>query len=51
MCIEEQQTLAESVERLEEVRLDDSRLEQTTRIGTFASQLVHQSITTFLREN
>ena len=40
MCIEEQQTVAEPMERLEEVLLDNSRPEQTTRIGTFASQLV-----------
>ena len=36
MCIEEQR-MAEPVEELEEVTLDDSRLEQTTRMGTLAS--------------
>ena len=38
MCIEEQQTIAESVEELEEVTLDKSRPERTTRMGTLASQ-------------
>ena len=40
MCIEEQRTTAELVEELEEVTLDASRLEQTTRIGMLASQSV-----------
>ena len=43
--------VAEPVEGLEEVLLDDSRLERTTRIGTLASQPVRQALTTFLREN
>ena len=51
MCIEEQRTVAESVEGLEEVLLDDSRPERTTRIGTLASSPVRQALTTFLREN
>ena len=37
MCIEEQQTVVESVEGLEEVLLDNSRPERTTRINTLAS--------------
>ena len=37
MCIEEQRTVAEPVEELEETILDDSRLERTTRMGTLAS--------------
>ena len=37
MCIGEQWVVAESVEELEEVALDDSRLELTTRMGTLAS--------------
>ena len=36
---------------MEEVLLDDSRLERTTRIGTLASQPVRQALTLFLREN
>ena len=51
MCIEEQRTIAEPVEELEEVTLDDSRLERTTRMGTLASQPVRQALMTFLREN
>ena len=51
MCIEEQRTVAESVEGLEEVLLDDSRLERTTRIGTLASSSMRQALTALLREN
>ena len=39
------------MEGLEEVPLDDSRPDQTTRIGTLASPPVWQALTTFLREN
>ena len=51
MCIGKQRALAELVEELEEVRLDDIRPERTTKIGTLASWPVHQTITTFLRDN
>ena len=51
MCIEEQRTIAESVEELEEVTLDALRPERTIRIGMLASQLVRQALITFLREN
>ena len=51
MCIEELQTMAEPVEWLEEVLLDISRPERTTRIGTLTSPPVHQALTAFLREN
>ena len=51
MCIEEQWTIAELVEGLEEIPLDDSRLKRTTRIGTLASPPVRQALITFLREN
>ena len=37
MCIGEQRTTVESVEELEEITLDESRPEQTTRMGTLAS--------------
>ena len=50
MCIEEQRTIVELVKGLEEVLLDDSRLERTTRIGTMASPLVRPAFMTFLRE-
>ena len=51
MCIGEQIALAEPVEELEEVNLDDVRPEQTTRIGTLASWPVRQALTTFLKDN
>ena len=51
MCIEEQQTIAGPIKELEEVTLDDSRPEWTTRMGTLASQPVRQALMTFLREN
>jgi len=51
MCIGKQRALAEPVEELEEVRLDDTRPERTTKIGTLASWPVRQKITTFLKDN
>ena len=51
MCIRKQQALAEPVEELKEVRLDDRRPKWTTKIGTLASWPVRQMITTFLRDN
>ena len=51
MNIEEQQTVAEPVKRLEEIHLDDSRLDRTTRIGTLASLTIRQELVTFLRTN
>ena len=51
ISIEEQQTRVEPVERLEEIPLDSSRLDRTTRIGTFASPTVHQALVAFLKEN
>ena len=50
-CIEEQRTVAEPVEGLEEVLLDDSRPERTTKISTLASQTIRQALTMFLKEN
>ena len=40
MCIEEQRMVAEPMEGLEEVLLDNSRTKRMTRIGTLASPLV-----------
>jgi len=40
MYIEEQWTMVEPVEGLEEVLLDDSKPERMTKIGTLASPLV-----------
>ena len=51
MCIGEQRALAEPVEELEEVNLDDARPERMTRIGILASWPVRQALTTFLRDN
>ena len=51
MCIEKQRTVAEPIEGLEEVLLDDSRLERTSKIGTLASPPIRQVLTAFLREN
>ena len=43
--------MVKSVEELEEVILDDARLEWTTKVGTLASLPIRQALTTFLREN
>ena len=51
MCIEEQQTMAKPVEELEEVTLDESRLERTTRMETLASQPIRQALASFLKMN
>ena len=51
MCIEEQQTTTEPVEELEEISLDKSRPERTTRMGTLASPLIRQDLVAFLRMN
>ena len=51
MNIEEQRIVAEPVEKLEEMLLDNSRPDRTTKVGTLASPHVHQALTTFLREN
>ena len=51
MCIGEQQTTAEPVEELEEISLNESRPERTTRMGTLASLLIRQALAAFLRMN
>ena len=51
MCIEEQRAIAKSIEELEEVTLNESWLERTTRMGTSSSRTVRQALTTFLKEN
>ena len=43
--------MAEPVEELEEIILDESRLERRTRMGTLASPLIRQDLTGFLRMN
>ena len=51
ICIEEQRTVAELVEGLEEVLLENFKPKRITRIDTLASLLVRQALMTFLREN
>ena len=51
LCIGEQLTVAEPVEELEEVTLDESRPGRTTRMGTMASQTVRQDLADFLKRN
>ena len=40
MCIGEQRTMAEPIEELEEVILDESRPGRTTRMGTLANPMI-----------
>ena len=51
MRIGEQRTTVEPVEELEEISLNESRPERTTRMGTLASPLIRQSLVAFLRMN
>ena len=51
MSIEEHRTMTEPVEKLEEVFLNDSNHERTTKIGTLASPAIRQELTAFLRSN
>ena len=51
MNIEEPQTVAEPVERLKEILLDNSNPDRTLRIGTLTSPMVCQALMTFLKEN
>ena len=51
MCIEEQRTIVELVEELEEVTLNELRPERTTRMGTLASQPIRQALIAFLKMN
>ena len=51
ICIKEQQAIAEPVEELEEITLDESKPERTTKIGTLSNRTVRQVLTTFLKEN
>ena len=51
MCIGEQRAVAEPVKELEEVILNDSRPEWTTRMGTLASWPVREALTTVLKDN
>ena len=51
MNVEEHRMAIEPVEKLEEILLDNSKLDRTTKIGTLANPAVHQALTTFLRNN
>ena len=51
MCIGKRRTIAEPVEELEELMLDESRPGRTTRLGTLASLTVRQDLANFLRKN
>ena len=51
MSIEKHQMTMEPVEKLEEVFLDDSNLERTTKIGTLAIPAIRQALTSFLKSN
>ena len=51
LSIEEQRMRVEPVEKLEEIPLDSSRSDRTTRIGTLASLTVRQELVAFLKEN
>ena len=51
MSINEQQTGEELIKRLEEIPLNSSRLDRTTRIGTLASSTVRLALVAFLKEN
>ena len=51
MNIEEHGTRTEPVKELKEILLNDSKPDQTTRIGTLASPTIRQALTTFLKDN
>ena len=51
MCIEKHRMAMELVEKLEDVLLDNLKLDRTTKIGTLTNLPVCQSLTTFLRSN
>ena len=51
MNIKEHCMVTKPIEKLEEILLDDSKLDQTTKIGTLASPTLCQALTTFLRSN
>ena len=43
--------MTEPVEKLEEIPLDSSNPDRTTKIGTLANPIIHQELITFLRGN
>ena len=51
MNIEEHRTATEPIEKLEEILLDDSKLDRMTKNGTLANPAICQALTAFLRNN
>ena len=51
MNIEEHWMVVEPIEKLEEILLDDSKLNRTTKIGTLTNPALCQTLTTFLKSN
>ena len=51
ISIEEQRAVIELVEGLEEILLDSSMPERTTRNGTLTNLPIYQALTAFLKEN
>ena len=51
MSIEEHRMATKPIEKLEEVLLDNSKLDRTTKIGTIANPVVRQVLMSFLRSN
>ena len=51
ISIEEHRMAMETVEKLEEVLVDDSKIDRTTEIGTLTNPAVRQALITFLRSN
>ena len=51
MNVEEHRMAIEPVEKLEEILLDDSKLDRTAKIGTLANSTLRQALMTFLRSN
>ena len=49
--IEEHRTVTEPTEKLKEITLESSNLDQTTKIGTLANPAIRQELITFLRSN
>ena len=51
LSIEKHRTVTEPVEELEEIPLDSSNPDRTTKIGTLANPTIRQELITFLRDN
>ena len=49
--IEEHRTVTEPIEKLEEIPLDNSDPNRTTKIGTLANPTIRQELITFLKSN